>query len=76
MFFRLPSLRGNHDQADSAFDPKCHLTFEDETVDQLVAPKILKIHLKSSKTDPFRKGVDVFVGKTDNQLCPVSAMLA
>ena len=37
---------------------------------------MLKIRLKSSKTDPFREGCDVFVGRTDFPLCPVAAMLA
>ncbi len=63
-------------QSDSSFDPKCHLTFGDVSVDDIVAPKLLRVHLKCSKTDPFRKGVDVFVGKMDNRLCPVTAMLA
>ena len=62
--------------SDSAFDPSSHLTFQDVSVDQLSAPQLLKVHLKTSKTDPFRKGVDVFLGKPGNKLCPVSAMLA
>ena len=62
--------------SDSAFDPSAHLTFEDVSVDQITDPRVLKVHLKTSKTDPFRKGVDVFVGKTDNELCPVAAMLS
>ena len=32
--------------------------------------------MKASKTDPFRMGVDIFIGRTDNELCPVSAVLA
>ena len=32
--------------------------------------------IKASKTDPFRQGVDKFIGKKDNKLCPVAAMLA
>lgn len=39
-------------------------------------PQILKVRRKASKTDPFRVGVDVFVGKTGNSLCSVSAMMA
>lgn len=38
-------------------------------------PKSLKVRIKASKTDPFRVGVDIYVGKTDNLLCPVIAML-
>ena len=37
---------------------------------------MLKIRLKSSKTDPFRTGIDVFIGRMDCPLCPVAAMLA
>ena len=31
---------------------------------------------KSVKTDPVRQGVDLFIGKTGNKLCPVTAMLS
>ena len=60
----------------SAFDPSTHLTFEDIKVDNTTNPTLLKVRLKSSKTDPFRKGVDVVVGRTNNKLCPVAAVLA
>ena len=39
-------------------------------------PQVLKVRLKASKTDPFRTGIDIAVGRTDNELCPVSAVLA
>ncbi len=48
-----------------SFCPKTHLTFEDVTVDSRQAPTLLCVRLKASKTDPFRVGVDVFIGKTD-----------
>ena len=32
--------------------------------------------LKASNTDSFCKGVDVMVGKSNNKLCPVSAIMA
>ena len=47
--------------SDSAFNPSAHLTFEDVSVDQITEPQVLKVHLKTSKTDPFRKGVNVFL---------------
>ena len=34
------------------------------------------MHIKVSKTDPFRKGVHVFLGRTADPLCPVAALLA
>ncbi len=52
------------------------LTCSDLAVDNKANPTILRVHLKQSKTDPFRRGIDVFVGKTGNLLCPVTAMMA
>ena len=34
----------------------------------------IKIHLRCSKTDPFKAGCDVRVGATGDTLCPVSAL--
>ena len=38
-------------------------------------PHTLKVHLKVSKTDQLGRGVDVYVGKTDCPLCPVTAVM-
>ncbi len=62
--------------SDASFDPAMHFTFQDITVDDPSNPSLLKLRLKASKTDPFRKGVDIVVGVTKNKLCPVTAMLA
>ena len=35
----------------------------------------MRVTFKQSKTDPFRKGVDIFVGRTGTDLCPVGALL-
>ena len=53
-----------------------NLSFSDVAVDSQSAPSILKVHLKQSKTDQFRKGMDMHIGMTGDDLCPVSAMLA
>ena len=37
-------------------------------------PSCLQIQLKQSKTDPFRRRIDIYVGRTDNSFCPVVAM--
>ena len=39
-------------------------------------PQVLRVRLKASKTDPFRVGIKVSVGRTDKALCSVSAVLA
>ena len=60
----------------TAFEQGAHLSFEDVAVDSWETPRLLRVKLKASKTDPFRAGVDVFIGATGNSLCPVAAVLA
>ena len=59
-----------------SFDAGAHLTFEDVAIDSKESPSVMEIRLKASKTDPYRKGVNIYVGRTGNALCPISAMLA
>ena len=59
----------------SSYDESAHLSFNDVAVDCTHDPRILRVHLKASKTDPFRVGINIYVGKTGNVLCPVSAVL-
>ena len=59
-----------------AFDPSYHLTLGDISVDSRKCPSIVVVRLKGSKTDPFRQGVSVTVGRTGDMLCPVEAMLS
>ena len=58
------------------FDPAVSLTLQDISVDRHSDSTMICIHLKQSKTDPFRHGVDIFLGRTGSGLCPVSAVLA
>ena len=58
-----------------SFDQSRHLTPRDISVDSMVSPSVLRVHLKSSKTDPTRRGVGLFIGRTFNSLCPVVAIL-
>ena len=55
----------------SAFDPRVHLAWGDITVSD--DGRMLRILLKRSKTDQFMRGVEVFIGTTGNDLCPVAA---
>lgn len=59
----------------SAYDSSAHLSFSDIAVNSSMSPSVIQVTLKASKTDPFRKGVTIYIGKTDNFLCPVSALL-
>ncbi len=62
--------------SESAYDEGAHLSFQDITVDDLASPQQLRVRIKASKTDPFRTGVDVYLGRTGCNLCPVAAVLA
>ncbi len=58
--------------SDTAYDEGAHLNFNDVAVDGLENPKMLRLRIKA---DPFRVGVDIFVGRTGTPLCPVEALL-
>ena len=60
----------------STFDPTWHLSPQDILVDSHATPSMLEIKIKGSKTDQTRRGVSLFVGRTHNCLCPVTAILA
>ena len=59
----------------SAFDQSVHLSLGDVAIDSGTLPAIIKVHLKRSKCDQLRKGVDVFIGRSDCPPCPVSETL-
>jgi len=71
-FFRLGELLVT---SQSDFNPSLHLSWGDMAVDNQQSPRILRFHLKQSKTDPFGRGVDIVLGKTGLDLCPVAAVL-
>lgn len=57
------------------YDPTAHLSLEDIAVDSKSAPTVIQVNIKQSKTDPFRQGVQLYLGKTSTDICPVSAIL-
>ena len=61
--------------SEGAYDASAHMSFEDVAVDSLSKPQTMRVRLKASKTDPFRLGVDIFLGRVRGPLCPVAAML-
>ena len=62
--------------SDATYDPAVHLSHGDVRVDSTSDPQCIEVRIKSSKTDPFRKGVTVLLGRTNAALCPVAALLA
>ena len=57
-------------------DSSIHLSNGDVTFDLQHTPSMAQINIKTSKTDPFQKGVSICVGRTNNNLCPVAALAA
>ena len=53
-----------------------HNYYSDLAVDNASVPQAISIKIKSSKTDQCRRGYKVVLGRTDNCLCPVSALLS
>ena len=47
----------------------------DAAVDSHVSPTMVRITLRRAKTDPFGKGVNIFMGATGTATCPVVALL-
>ena len=77
LLFRFPQIRGPEavSLTESKFDLLVHLTVADVGIDSRVAPKRMEVRIKASKTDPFQKGVTLYLGRTYTNLCPVAAML-
>ena len=60
---------------ESKYDPTTHLSFSDLAVDNANSPAIISLNIKCSKTDQGRVGCQVVLGKTGDDLCPVTALL-
>ena len=57
------------------YDSQVHLLPKDIAVDNQANPQLLRVVIKQSKTDPFRQGASLYLGKTDSSICPVTGIL-
>ena len=64
--FTCPSLQ--------AFNSR-RLGVQDVSVDSHQAPRVVSVHLRHSKNDPFGNGVTIYLGRTQRPICPVAALL-
>ena len=55
----------------SSFDPLVDLTPVDLQVDSSTNPQSFQVFIKCAKTDPFRRGCFIFLGRGSAPLCPV-----
>ena len=58
-----------------AYNPDTHLILSDIALDSHTSPSVVRVSIKQSKTDPFRQGVDIFIGRSGSTVCPVQALI-
>lgn len=66
--FTIPNL--------ASFTPSIHLGVADISVDSHSSPLCLRIRIKASKTDLFRKGCFMHIGRGSFPLCAVQSLLS
>ena len=59
----------------AAYAPEEHLSLPDIAIDNRLSPSVVQVKIKQSKTDPFRQGVQLYLGKTDEDICPITGIL-
>ena len=64
----MPSLK--------EYDGGAHLSEGDMSLDCVKSPNIEQVRIKQSKTDPFRKCMIVYLGRTGSELCPMAVVSA
>ncbi len=52
-----------------------HLNLGDLALDSHTKLSLIRLRIKQSKTDPIRKGADIFLGATAANICPMKALL-
>ena len=62
--------------SEALYNVGTHLNFVNMVIDDPSNPSILRLRLKALKTDPFHGGMDIFIVRTNNKLCPIEAMMA
>ena len=58
------------------YDKDVHINIADVAVDSILSPYLVRVTIKKSKTDKFRRCVDIYMGKTRKEICPVGAIMA
>ena len=76
VLLRVPQGRGDHGSREGVLRPLRSPYLPDVEEDNAEQPRKLKIRIKASTTDPFREGMDVYLGWTGQPLCLVSATIA
>ena len=62
--------------SEATFDDSIYLMRDDLAVDNPKHPAVLMVCLKASKTDPFQRGIFLFIRRTGSDVCPVAAVFS
>ena len=65
--FTVPNL--------ASFSCSLHLSLADIAVDSDTKPSCLRVRIKASKTDPFRKGCFIHIGRGNYPLCALQSVM-
>lgn len=68
-------LRVSEFTTESSFDSSKHLGIDDVAVDSSVNPSMIRLTIKSSKCDQFRRGSMTYLGRAHPPICPLSALI-
>ena len=60
----------------ATYDPGTNLSLDDISLDNRGKPCLIAVFIKRSKTNPFRKGVTLYLGATNHPVCPVTSVLS
>ena len=58
------------------FDAGVHLSLQDIALDSRSSPNLVRVKIKHSITDPFRQGVEIYLGRSFNKLYPMEVNVA
>ena len=68
-FLRVSEYTASHV---GSYDPQVTLCYTDVSI---TSPTSIMLHIKASKTDPFRVGTNIHLHRNNSPLCPVRALL-
>ena len=71
----LPPDRRGEFMVHSTFDPEVHITVKDIQVDSSTCPSSIRVYLMGSKTDPFRQGRHIYLGRGWHSIRAISSVL-
>ena len=74
-FFRSGEICGPT-AVSEGLGPTTELSVDSIAIDSIRDPRSVRIHLRRSKTDPFREGASISLPRTNDDLCPVAALLS